>query len=372
MAISTDAGVSADAVLAHLAGITATLTGDFAPFMEYARVHMAPLHSPAGATPRIRAHLNWYEGPAPHRGGVRPPLAGWDRLDRDLYRRGPELAWFRIDDFPDLHLRLKWDGDALAVEGDYYHHLGRTPARDWVRRVLYSHNLPRLQRRRFTTLLYYLVYYPLFWWLEHHGIGHPIHAGGVEMPGGLVVLAGPSGVGKSTLVTGLAAAPGARLLSDTFLLHHGAQIMAVPEPLLLDRWSRGWLGDHARLLQPIPHRYSLDRDGFHWPDSHLSSGGRARVLVFSQRAASHYVKPVTASAAQGRIRAGDLIVNDVRRYWAFASILEVMDPNPLVLTREQSLAELVTAVPAYEIGLTADVAREDIVALIERLLGDAA
>lgn len=352
---------------ASLAGVTASLGGDFEPFLDYAGEHLAPLcaRAPAdGSAPQVRAYLRWHEGPPPARAAAYPDLDRWDRLDRDLYRSGTRLVWLRIDDLPDLHLRFDWDGRQLVVEGDYYHRLSKTARRDWLRRVIYHRGLPAHRRRRFTTLLYYLVYYPCFWWLEHHGVCHPIHAGGVEFPEGVVALAGPSGVGKSTLVTGLASDPAARLLSDTFLLHRGATVHAVPEPLLLDQWSRHWLGANAGALQPIRHRYSLARDGFHWPDDRLSDGGAIRLLVFPQRAPSHYTKPLPPDQAQGRIRAGDLIVNDLRRYWAFAAVLEVMNPSPLVQERERSLAELVAAVPAIEIGLTTAVQREELVATI--------
>ncbi|MGH7785599.1 MAG: hypothetical protein ACRERC_01970, partial [Candidatus Binatia bacterium] len=72
--------------------------------------------------------------------------------------------------------------------------------------------------------------------------------------------------------------------------------------------------------------------------------------------------------AQGRVRAGDLIVNDLRRYWAFAAVLEMLAPTPLVQLREQSLAELVAAVPAYEIGLEPSVSLADMRELVDGLL----
>ncbi|MEO8602101.1 MAG: hypothetical protein ABI629_05950, partial [bacterium] len=272
-------------------------------------------------------------------------------------------------ELPDLHLRFTVEHGEMVIEGDYYHRLGHTPRRDWARRLLYYRALPRLRRRRFTTLLYYLVYYPCFWWLEHHGEFHPIHAGGVELPDGIIALAGPSGVGKSTLTTGLASSPGGRLLSDTFLLHNGATVRAVPEPLLLDEWSCHWLGrEAAAALRPIAHRYSLERRGYHWPEAQSSAGGTVSLLVFPQRAATHYVRRLAPGQAHGRIRAGDLIVNDLRRYWAFAAVLEILDPNPLVLAREESLAKFVSAVPAYEVGLTADVLRSEMIALFTQLL----
>jgi len=64
----------------------------------------------------------------------------------------------------------------------------------------------------------------------------------------------------------------------------------------------------------------------------------------------------------------DLIVNDLRRYWAFAAVLELLDPTPLVAQREASLAELVANVPVYEIGLTPDLTREQMAALVGGLI----
>jgi hypothetical protein len=359
--------VAKGAVAVQLAGQGAVLESADHTFIHFAHAHLAPLRAPAVAAPAVHAVLRWHEGAPPDRLAERPALKGMDRVDRDVYRRAGELAWFRVDDLPDLLLHFVWSGTQLRVEADYYHRLSKTPGRDQMSRLLYRRRLPQLRRRRFTTLLYYLLYYPTFWLLERQG-WHPIHAGAVELPGGIAVFAGPSGVGKSTAVTGLATTPSARLLSDTFLLHRGADVRAVPEPLLLDDRSRDWLGAEARLLQHVPHRYSLRRQGYHLPRERLRAAGRARVLLFPHRAGAHYVRSLPADHARGRLRAGDLIVNDLRRYWAFAAVLELLDPTPLVSEREASLAELVASVPVYEIGLTAELTREQMAALVGGLM----
>jgi len=209
----------------RLGDLEASLTSTCAPFMAYAAAHVVPLRIADQTTPRVQAVLRWHEGSPPRdRLAADPTLRHMERLDRDLYRGATQLAWFRIDELPNLHLRFTWDGELLHVDGDYYHRLSADPRRDWLKRVLFSRRLPALRRRRFTTLLYYLLYYPAFWWLERHQDLHPIHAAGVEIGNTVVVLAGPSGVGKSTLVTGLAATPVAQLLSDTFLLQRGTTV----------------------------------------------------------------------------------------------------------------------------------------------------
>lgn len=355
----------------ELAGARGRVRSAYEPFARYAAVHLAPLRAEDGDS-AVEATLRWHEGAPPGpRSAACPWIAGMERIDRDLYRDETRLSWFRVDELPDLFLHFRLDGHRLFVEGDYYHRLSKGAQRDRVKRLLYRRRLTAMRQRRFTTLLYYLVYYPLFWWLERRRGLHPIHAAGVETPDGVIVLAGPSGVGKSTLAAGLAGnIPGARLLSDTFLLHDGVTVHPVREPLLLDEWSRRWIGEAAGLLRPIPWQYCLGREGFHWPANRLSEGGPADLLLFPHRAPQAAWRAVAASQAHGRISAADFIINDLRRYWAYAAVLEMLNPCPLMFERERSLAALVDAVPCYELGLTRDVAVSEVAAVIgDRLAG---
>jgi len=359
-----------DVIEATLGGAKASLATSHAEFADYAALHLAPLRAEGRqlSPPDVTATLRWHEGiPPRERLAAYPELTGLRRLDRDLYAGDGCLAWFRVDDLPGLLLRFAWDGARLEVKGDYYHWLSRDPLRDRIKRLVYRRRLPALRLRRFTTLLYYLVYYPCFWWLEQQQGLHPIHAAAAEVKEGVIVLAGPSGVGKSTLATALAALPGAKLLSDTFVLQRGTTVLPVREPLLLSGWSRDWLGEAGRLLQPIRWRYCLDRAGFHWPQDGLSSGGAARVLLFPQPAAAHDVRALTPREAHGRISAADSIVNDLRRYWAYAAVLQAFSSRPLMQARENEIAALTAGTPSYEVSLDVELGRDEVVANLLQL-----
>jgi hypothetical protein len=358
----------ARAITGALAGASFTFGSDAADLMAYAGHHLGPLATPAASTPVVTAALRWHEG--------QPPLTRpqprrdhrLDRIDRDLYREDGHLHWFRVDDLRDLHLHVSWGDDRLRVQGDFYHRLGNRWFTDKVRRMASWRRGASLRQRRFTTLLSYLVYYPCWWWHEQmHGM-HPIHAAGVETDAGTILLAGASGVGKSSLAIALANAPGARLLADSFVLHNGTAVLPVREPILLDDWSRDWLGALGEGLRPIDWRYGLRRRGYLLPADRLAEMGQAAVLIFPQRSSESYTRSLGAEEACRRLSASNLIINDLRRYWAFAAVLEQLLPSGLVARREAELARLASAVPAYEIGLRVEQGAADAAAAVCGLL----
>jgi len=357
-------------------GVTGSLSGATFRFETnapdlaiYAARHLAPLGAGAVSTPAVTATLTWHDGQPPTERPVdRAGGAPIERVDRDVYTDGTTLHWFRVDDLRDLFLRCTWNDSRLTVHGDFHYRLGNSPLSDRLRRLRRWSQRTELRQRRFTTLLYYLVYYPCWWWLEQTRDLHPIHAGAVATDGGAIVLAGASGVGKSTLAVALAMSPGTRLLSDSFVLQHGDDVWAVREPILLDAWSRHWLGTAADQLHVIEGCFGLKRRGYQMPMQRTAEAGRVALLLFPRRASEPYVRRIPAAHAHHRLSAADLMINDLRRYWAFAAVLEQLHLSGLAARREAHLARLVADTPCYEIGLSADMTCGAAVQAIMQLL----
>lgn len=351
----------------NLAAASFRFETDAPDLAEYGALHLAPLLGDAGSAPAVSATLRWHDAQPPARSAVAAPLDTCVRVDRDLYVGDDRLFWFRVDDLRDLQLRVGWRGERLEVEGDFYFRVGS----DWtdrVRRLVSPGQVSAMRRRRFTTLIYYLVYYPCWWWLEQMRDLHPIHAAGVEVDGKIILLGGASGVGKSTLSVALAGRAGARFLSDSFVLQAGADICAVAEPVLLDEWSRAWLGSAIDGLQRIDYPYMLGRHGYRFPRERCIAGGRAGVLVLPRRAPVEYVRRLSPDQAHQRLSAANMIINDLRRYYAFAAVLEQLVAGGLVAHREANMAKLTVDVPCYEMGLTAGAASREVVDAIVNLL----
>lgn len=352
----------------NLAGAELRFETDSPELARYADRHMDPLRADVSRAPSVTSVLRWHEGQPPARKAVRVDLERCLRVDRDLYVGDDRLFWLRVDDLRDLHLRFRWDNSRLHVEGDFYFRVGSGGVSDRLRRLMSPGRIDAMRRRRFTTLVYYMVYYPCWWWLEQVRDLHPIHAAGVEIDGRLILIAGASGVGKSTLSVALAAQPTARFLSDSFVLQAGVDVCAVPEPVLLDEWSRQWLGPAMRTLEAIDYPYVLDRRGYQFPPARRATSGRAALLVFPRRSPEAYVRRLSPDQGHQRLSAADMIINDLRRYFAFGAVLEHLVPGGLVAHREANLARLTAEIPSYEMGLTSSMDSREVTDSIAQLL----
>ena len=155
-----------------------------------------------------------------------------------------------------------------------------------------------------------LLQYPALWRSQQRGRA-PLHAsvcglGAAE--GQTVLLAGPGGIGKSTLVHG-ELLRGAVFTCDNLCVSDGQYAWGVVEPLRLPAEVHGGRGrrmPHGRREAAWPRR--ADRMQ---PDR----------LVVLARDGKPAVIPFTPSLAARHLVAGTYMAGELRRYWAFAATL---------------------------------------------------
>lgn len=349
-----------------------SFTTDSPALFAYAREHLAPLlvEHPLPDM-NVTAALSWREEQPWPRQRWGEVLESWPRVDRDLYVLDNELWWFRVDDLRDLVLNVAFRTPGeVCLQGTFFFRVANTVWMDRLRRFRLGRRLENFRRRRFPTLVSYSVYYPLWWVAETRDGAHPLHAAAVDTPRGAVLFAGASGVGKSTLAVALAASTGNRLLADSFVLHTGAQLYAVPEPILLDRQACHWLGARAEVVRHFDHPYLLDRMGHHVASNKYAPRATARLLVFPQRGPEWMCARVSAERAWQLLSARNLMVNDLRRYFALAAVWEQVASHGLVHRREQQLRTLSELLLAYEVriplGMPSDEVVDRLLQLLER------
>jgi len=183
-----------------------------------------------------------------------------------------------------------------------------------------------------------MLQYPAMWWAGVRG-GVPMHVSALIVDGEGVVLAGPGGVGKSTLLADAMSA-GAQAVSDNLCVCFGSTLYGVLEP----RRTAGGAG------RRMPHgrresRWSARRE-------HVVA---ERVLVLRRGSESEVdMVPIRGGEAARVIAAGTYAAGELRRYWAFASTLALgtgLGPaHPPVVG---SAADLVRAIPCSEVQLPA-------------------
>jgi hypothetical protein len=168
-----------------------------------------------------------------------------------------------------------------------------------------------------------LLQYPALWRSQQRGRA-PLHAsvcglgaagGGLGAAGGLgaggdqtVLLAGPGGVGKSTLVHG-ELLNGALSTCDNLCVSDGQSAWGVVEPLRLPAEAHGAQG------RRMPH----GRREAAWP--RRADQMRPARLVVLARGGVPAVTPCDPAVAARYLVAGTYMAGELRRYWAFAATL---------------------------------------------------
>ena len=158
-----------------------------------------------------------------------------------------------------------------------------------------------------------LLQYPALWRSQLRGRA-PLHAsvcglGPAEGSGGrTVMLAGPGGIGKSTLVHG-ELLTGAACTCDNLCVSDGQYAWGVVEPLRLPAEAHGGKG----------RRMPYGRREAAWP--RRTDRMQPDRLVVLARGAKPAATPYSHSLAGSHLVAGTYMAGELRRYWAFAATL---------------------------------------------------
>ena len=186
-----------------------------------------------------------------------------------------------------------------------------------------------------------LLHHPVLWWAAVRGLA-PLHVSVLDIDGTSVLLAGPGGVGKSSLVARELAA-GGRAVCDNLAVSDGTTTFGLSEPLKLPPEagspSDGPVAPHGRRERPWPERLPALRP---------------QLVVVLRRgdAALATVRPTTAAAACRELVAGTFTAGELRRFWPLAASLALAtDRGPAVPPVEAVAARLVQDLPCVEVRL---------------------
>lgn len=248
--------------------------------------------------------------------------AGWEPLTRGAWRRGAEVVVENVATSGfDLHLRA--DGPPS------FRFRWRPPPRDRVASLL--------ARARFRLLVRAaLVHYPALWLAGLSGRA-PLHAAACTAGGATPLLAGPGGVGKSTLLA-LELSAGGVFASDNLCVSDGHTAWGLAEPMRVAS-QRGPRTTHGRVEVAPPGRVAALT-----PDR----------LVVVRRGVdgSPRLRPCPAAGAARSLVTGTYMAGELRRYWPLAASLAAATGLGPSAPRIEAVAErLASRLPCLELTL---------------------
>ncbi|OLE25293.1 MAG: hypothetical protein AUG44_16400 [Actinobacteria bacterium 13_1_20CM_3_71_11] len=150
-----------------------------------------------------------------------------------------------------------------------------------------------------------LVHYPLLWWASVHGKA-PLHAIACTVGGAVVLLAGPGGVGKSTLLQ-RELVEGGRATSDNMCAADGRSVWGLVEPMRVEA-DRGVRTTHGRVEVTLRGRVSCLI-----PDQVVvvrRAGGDSAAML-----------PCDPEDAVRSLVTGTYAAGELSRFWAYAATL---------------------------------------------------
>lgn len=185
-----------------------------------------------------------------------------------------------------------------------------------------------------------LVHYPALWLAMQQALA-PLHVSVVEVDGLAVLLAGPGGVGKSSLVSRELAA-GGRATCDNLAACDGTVAYGVAEPLRLP----------AELTDSSGRKTFHGRRELSW-DSRMRSLRPSMIVVLRRGLqADPGTRRISERQAARAIVAGTYSAGELRRFWAIASVLALATKcGPVHPPVEEVAATLAARLPCVELRL---------------------
>ena len=343
-----------DAVGVCLHGATLNLEADRPELLSYARLHLAHLAGPPAAAPDLVVRCSWSEGRWDREANPFVSSAKLEPLGKRMLGNESELVWLDTLRMPGLKLRFRREGSCFRFDVHY----GYTP------KVAKRGPVPHYEYKRYFSLMSYLVYYPLLWFLRRTRGLEPLHASALDADAGGVLIGGLGGVGKTTTCVALMGRPDVRLLSENLALTDGTFVYACYEPIRLDDGSLSLLEGSMARLAPMPFPEGLKKKRlFH---ARATADRTVPAVLFLPRLSDRpLVEPIDPVEAAERLAAMNRLTRELDDFGWYAAALDLQWPSPAGGVRGARLLELTRRTRCYALSIDRG---QGIAPLVDRLI----
>jgi hypothetical protein len=324
-------------------GAHLTLDSNHAPLLAYAREHVyGQTEAPAAAAP-LRVNCHWTEGEWNEEAN---PFAGARPLNvigKRMLGNADELIWLDTLRMKGLQLRFRREPDHWRFDAAYCFH----PKKEKLE------SLPEYEYKKYFSLMSYLVYYPIMWYLESLRGWTVLHASALASARGGIMIGGLGGVGKTTTCVALMQRAGHALISENIIFTDGDFIYPCAEPIRLDEGSLAMLGANPSGLRRMKFPESLkDKDMFHVANARALEQVAPSALFLPQFTVQRYVRPLPPSLAAEKMIAMNRLTRELDDFAWYAAALEMHWPQAgRAAKRIEVLHQLTRRARCFELGI---------------------
>lgn len=251
-------------------------------------------------------------------------LQGMHQVSRTLWIGDGKMYLSAIDRFPGLRLTAALSGTTLRVQASC---TGIGGAASRIKQL--SRRFRRRRLRLYAGIVYYLVYFPFFYYIEHCSGMHLLHAGAVLWEEKGVVLTGLGGIGKSSLTLQAACCDKGRYISDNLLLHDRHAVHTVPEPFALDlsRWHGAAAVDEV--LMPLRIESTHGREFYRLKRDCRVDTAIPAAVFWLQWGDEITVTPIDSAACARIVCQINLLANELREYYLLSANMDLAFQEPV-------------------------------------------
>jgi hypothetical protein len=195
-----------------------------------------------------------------------------------------------------------------------------------------------------------LLHYPTLWWAGVHGLT-PLHAAVIDVDGIVVMLAGPGGVGKSTLLAA-EIARGSVAMCDNLAVSDGTRVHGLAEPMRIEAGR----SSHVPGTGAVGARTTHGRRDHAWGERPEALVPDLVVAVRRGDGDRATVRPAPSTTVARTLVAGTFAAGELRRFWPLCATLSLAtglgpEVSPVVevartLTERVPCLELVLGPPS--------------------------
>jgi hypothetical protein len=329
----------------RLHGVRLNLEANHSRLIKYALAHLNGLVEPPFNAPDLSVKCLWSQREWDEKAVPFAVNGGLNVIGKRMLGNAEELVWLDTLKMKGLQLRFQRTAEQFVFEVAYCFH----PKKEKLERS------PEYEYKAYFSLMSYLVYYPMMWYLERARSWMVLHASALATAAGGVMIGGLGGVGKTTTCVALMQRKGVALMSENLIFTDGEFIYPCYEPIRLDENSLVMLGGDPTVvgLRPMAFPEGLkDKWLFHPAQHAVPEKVKPAVLFLPQFSSKSYLRQLAPELAVEKIIAMNRLTRELDDYGWYTAALDLLWPKASqAQCRIEVLRRFAERIRCFELGV---------------------